>query len=105
MAEIKYDKLVRDKIPEIIQQAGKRAEIEILDENQFEGYLKQKLEEEVAEFLEADDIEELADLLEVIKAILNIKGISFFELEEIRKNKADARGGFSQKIKLTKVID
>src|SRR5690554_4477438 len=63
---IKYDKLIRDRIPEIIEADGKRAVTEVLDDLAFKRYLDIKLEEELKEYLVADSVEELADLVEVV---------------------------------------
>lgn len=99
----KYDKLVRDKIPDIIEEDGKDYEIEKLDDEEYEGYLKDKLLEETREYVESEKIEELADVLEVIQSILDHEGMELEELENIRRRKAEKRGRFEQKIKLLKV--
>ena len=101
----KYNKLVRDRIPEIIQAAGKTAGYEILSDEAFLQKLEEKLEEEVAEFRAEKDLEELADLLEVIYAIARARNCSPEELESIRREKEKARGGFRQKILLIEVGD
>lgn len=105
MKEILYDKLIRDRIPEIIESHGKRCEVSVLSDEKFEEYLKKKLQEEVDEFLDDGNIEELADILEVIYATLRVKGSSPEELEQIRKKKCVERGSFDQKLLLTKVLD
>jgi len=98
-----YDKLVRDKIPEIIEEDGKDYEIEKLDDEEYRDYLREKLLEETEEYVRSREIEELADVLEVLKSILDNEGKRLEELEEIRKKKAEERGRFEQKIKLLKV--
>lgn len=103
MSEKIYNKLVRDKIPEIIEKNNKEYEIEIVSKEDLQELLDKKLTEEVDEYLESKDIEELADILEVIHGILESKNISFDELEKIRLNKKEERGGFSKAIKLIKV--
>jgi predicted house-cleaning noncanonical NTP pyrophosphatase (MazG superfamily) len=95
-----FNKLVRDKIPEIIEANGERAEVEILDNNRYLAELHNKLYEEVNEFIEEDSLEELADVMEVIYAIVKLKGIDLEEIEKIRKQKADKRGAFDKKIYL-----
>ena len=95
---MKYDKLVRDRIPEIIKAKGKKCKTYIADNQEYAEKLKQKLLEEVNEYLESGEKEELADVLEVMFALCGIEGISWEELEEIRKNKFNERGGFSQRI-------
>lgn len=103
-----FEKLVRDKIPEIITSNGNIPETEILTPALFGKYLKLKLIEEAKEVSEAgthgDEIEELADLMEVFNAILKNSEITFEEVEKARKEKAEKRGGFEKRIFLRKVI-
>lgn len=93
-----FNKLVRDLIPDIIRGNGEFCETEILSDEQFLIELNTKLGEEVAEYLQSGEIEELADILEVILAVLNTKGLSVDDLERIRQEKANKRGGFEKKI-------
>ena len=93
-----FNKLVRDKIPQIIEANGESAEIEILDDKRYLEQLHKKLLEEANEFLEEDSPEELADLMEVIYAIARLQGINLEEVEKIRKQKAEKRGAFDKKI-------
>lgn len=93
-----YNKLVRDKIPGIIRAKGKNPTIHIADDVEYWVKLKEKLLEEVKEFNESETAEELADILEVIKAICVYKNISAEELEGIRIKKFNERGGFADKI-------
>lgn len=97
---IKYDKLVRDKIPEIIEESGKGCIVEEMDSTTYIQYLDRKLNEELAEYQTDKSIEELADLLEVIYAVTVARGYSVDELEKIRKNKAEMRGGFEKRLLL-----
>ena len=71
---MKYDKLIRDNIPEIIEKSGRTCETEILSDEEYERYLNLKLKEETEEYLKSFEIEELADLEEVLRAILDTKG-------------------------------
>ncbi|OGH10508.1 MAG: phosphoribosyl-ATP pyrophosphohydrolase [Candidatus Levybacteria bacterium RIFCSPHIGHO2_01_FULL_36_15] len=100
---MKYAKLVRDNIPEIIAKIGKIPVVHVARNEEYEQKLNEKLLEEVNEFLENSDTEELADILEVIYAICYLKGINKEKLEEIRKNKIEKRGGFDKKIILDEV--
>lgn len=102
---ITYNKLVRDNIPDIIKASGKTAVTEILSDSKYVKALDKKLSEELAEYQESKDIEELADLQEVIYAIIKAKGISVAEFEKIRINKADKRGGFEKRILLKEVVE
>ena len=105
MKEIIYEKLVRDKIPEIIEKSGKQCEIEILSDEKYLEMIDKKLDEELAEYHQDQNIEELADLLEVIYAATKAHGYSIEELEKVRAQKAEKRGGFDKKILLKKVIE
>lgn len=99
-----YNKLVRDKIPEIIQNNGaKTVNIKILNDEEYLISLNTKLEEELKEYLESGEVEELADLEEVLRAILDAKNTSYEKFEEIRQNKANKRGAFKNKIFLESV--
>ena len=105
MNKIVYNKLVRDRIPEIIEQTGKTCTCSILSDEDYLKMLDEKLNEELAEYQEDKSMEELADLLEVVKAVAIARGISFEELEEIRRAKANKRGGFEKKLYLEEVIE
>jgi len=100
-------KLVRDRIPEIIEKNGKKPVTHIANDNEYWDKLKLKLQEEVDEVLEdgtEDEVkEELADVLEVIKAICEFRKVNKKELESLREKKAKERGGFKDKIILDKV--
>lgn len=100
-----YKKLVRDKIPEIIISKGDSAITRILSDEEFSESLKSKLCEEVNEFLSDGTVEELADIYEVLMAILEHRGISFESFEELRNKKVLEKGGFSQRIFLDSVIN
>ena len=105
MKEIIYDKLVRDKIPEIIEKSGKQCEIEILTNEKYLEKKDKKLDEELMEYHKDKNIEELADLLEVIYAATKARGYSIEDLEKVRVEKVEKRGGFDKKILLKKVIE
>ena len=100
-----YNKLVRDRIPEIIEDSGKTAFSHILNDDEYILELDRKLNEECAEYQADKSIEELADMLEVMYAIVDARGYSVSELEKIRKEKAEKRGGFKNRIFLEKVDD
>ena len=95
---MKYNKLIRDRIPEIIKEKGGRAITHIADDKEYWEKLKEKIKEEVEEFLAENNKEELADILEVIYAICDFKEFDKEEIERIRKEKAEKRGGFKDKI-------
>lgn len=104
--EIKtYNKLVRDNIPAIIEASGAVCETEILNDSDYLRMLDAKLDEELAEYHKDQNIEELADLLEVIYACARARGYSLAELEAVRVAKADKRGGFDEKILLLTVTE
>lgn len=98
--KIIYNKLVRDKIPEIIQGADKVCETKILSNEEYLQMLDNKLDEELKEYREAQNIEELADLLEVLYAVTKARGYSIEQVEQVRVDKQKSRGGFEQKILL-----
>ena len=93
-----YNKLVRDKIPEIIEEDGKKCKVRILSDEEYIAALEAKLNEEVAEYQTDKNLEEMADVLEVLQAICIARGYSLEKLEELRAKKADERGGFAEKI-------
>jgi predicted house-cleaning noncanonical NTP pyrophosphatase (MazG superfamily) len=100
---MKYNKLVRDKIPEIIGKKGEISITHIASDQEYWLKLKDKLKEEVDEFYKSEKIEEIADFLEVIYTICKYKKIDFDELEKIRKRKLDERGGLEGRIILDEV--
>ncbi|MFS0781234.1 phosphoribosyl-ATP pyrophosphohydrolase [Bacillus sp. 1P06AnD] len=104
-----HNKLVRDLIPNIIKKTGKEFSTRILDKEEYELELRKKSQEELREYLEAEDdesaIEELADLMEVIYALSRCHGATPEKLDKARKEKAAKRGGFDEKIYLIEVSD
>lgn len=95
---MKHNKLVRDNIPEIIKQKGKVPITHIADDKEYWQKLKEKLQEEVDEFIKDSNEEELADILEIVYAICDFKKIDKEKLEVLRKKKARERGRFKDKI-------
>lgn len=104
-----YNKLVRDRIPEIIERKGKACSTRILDEIEYRNELRAKLREELNEYLEAADdssaMEELADILQLLHALSATHGAGTEQLESIRVEKAAQRGGFKERIFLIEVQD
>ncbi|NHN49742.1 nucleoside triphosphate pyrophosphohydrolase [Halostella sp. JP-L12] len=98
-----YDKLVRDRIPEIIEADGERPRVHVADEDEYERRLREKLDEEVREYREDGGVEELADVLEAVHALRELAGVSAEELEAIRVEKAEERGRFEERIVLERV--
>ena len=94
----KFNKAIRDKIPEIIQKDGHTCNIQKLSDEKFIIEIEKKLSEEVTEYQNDKNPEELADILEVIYAIAQLKGISKEELEKIRIKKLQDRGGFEKNL-------
>lgn len=105
MGSVSYNKLIRDKIPQIIEESGKIAVVETLENEEYKRLLDCKLSEELQEYLSDDSAEELADLVEVVYAILKFKGIDIDEFEGIRLKKAAERGAFEKRLLLREVLD
>ena len=102
---IQYNKLVRDHIPEIIQSTGKSCTTEVLSSDDYLRMIDAKLDEELAEYHKDQNIEELADLLEVIHAATIARGYTLEDLERVRAEKAAKRGGFEKRILLKDVYE
>ncbi|MDR4947194.1 nucleoside triphosphate pyrophosphohydrolase [Neobacillus cucumis] len=104
-----YNKLVRDRIPEVIDNTGKQFSTRVLNDEEYIKELKNKSFEELKEYINAnndnDAIEELADLLEIIHSLAEYHGSSILEVEKVRQKKAEKRGGFKEKIFLIEVED
>jgi predicted house-cleaning noncanonical NTP pyrophosphatase (MazG superfamily) len=104
-----YNKLVRDKIPQIIESKGKKLSIKVLNDEDYIKYLKEKAYEELDEYCAAktdgEAVEELADLLEVIRALAKQHSSSIEEVEAVRKDKSEKRGAFHEKVFLIEVED
>jgi predicted house-cleaning noncanonical NTP pyrophosphatase (MazG superfamily) len=105
MKNIEIKKLVRDKIIDIIINDGREPIFLVLNQEEYLKALNRKLIEETNEFIESNDTEELADILEVIYAIAKCKKIDLKDLEEIRLNKAQKMGGFENKLYLEYIRD
>ena len=105
MRSIAYNKLVRDRIPEIIESSGKTCSTEILSPEDYLRMIDAKLDEELAEYHNDQNIEELADLLEVIHAAAIARGYTLEDLEQIRAEKAAKRGTFEKRILLKEVYE
>ena len=100
-----YNKLVRDRIPEIIESSGKTCTVETLTDEKYIVMLDAKLTEELAEYQESKSLEELADLLEVMGAVVKARGYTWDELTKVRKKKHEERGGFEKKVLLKEVFE
>ena len=93
-----YNKAIRDKIPEIIKDSGYDCNVEKLDDSEFLAKLEEKLHEELEEYEQSKSVEELADILEVIFRISELRGTSKDGLEQLRGKKAQERGGFKENL-------
>ena len=100
---IHYDKLVRDKIPAIIESDGKTAMTDRISPENMQAALDRKLQEEVKEYLESHSVEEMADVLEVFHGIAFHAGIDWSRIEAERLRKKEERGGFEKGIRLIEV--
>ena len=104
MKEIKFKKLVRDRIVESIKNQGDEPVYRVLDDEEYEVLLERKLDEEVSEYHQDKTLEELADIIEVVLALCASKGYSTNELIQIYKKKHEEKGGFKDKIYLVSKI-
>jgi len=100
-----YNKAVRDRIPEIIEESGNKCEYQTLSDEEFLPLLEAKLGEELEEYMSSKNLVELADVLEVIHRLAALKGSNIAELEEIRRKKKAERGGFERNLFLVKTLD
>ena len=98
-----YNKLIRDKIPGIMRAEGKNFTTHIASKEEYEQKLKEKLLEEVNEFLEEPSLEEMADIAEVFGALLAVMGYSVDQLDSKVREKSEARGAFLERIVLESV--
>ncbi|HVY01874.1 MAG TPA: nucleoside triphosphate pyrophosphohydrolase [Candidatus Nanoarchaeia archaeon] len=95
--------LVHDKLPEILEQKGKKVKTHTAKEAEFRKKLREKLKEEVSEYLKDSSPEELVDIIEVVYQLAEIDGIGKAKLEKIRKLKAEYKGSFNERIILDEV--
>lgn len=100
-----HNKLVRDRIPEIIEGSGKSCLTEVLSNDAYIQALDAKLNEELDEYQKSKSLEELADLLEVMGAVVRARGYTWDDLTRVRKEKRTQRGAFNQRIFLKEVIE
>jgi len=103
MTKITYNKLIRDRIPEIIERDGKRYAVETMQPREYEKALLEKLIEEAHEVQQADEVHiktELADILEVIDTLLHLKGISPQSVRSMQRRRRNERGGFEKGLML-----
>ncbi|MBG9586088.1 nucleoside triphosphate pyrophosphohydrolase [Cytobacillus firmus] len=104
-----YNKLVRDRIPEVITRNGKTCSTRILDNEEYIEELKKKSFEELEEYVKAqtdeEAMEELADILEILHALAKVHGSTMRDVDDIRKSKVEKRGGFRDKVFLIEVED
>ena len=102
---MQHQKLVRDLIPQLIEEDGNETKTRLLDQEEYFLALKDVLKEKVDEYLEGEDPEELADILEIIRSLLETHVITYEDLEIIRRRKLEENGGFTQHIYLEEVIE
>lgn len=94
MCKLKYDKLVRDKIPEIIREAGSDCRVHPAKDSELTYYLAKKMQEEVAEYIKDPSVEEAADIYEVFRSLLKMRNLDLSDVIFKAEDKRSARGGF-----------
>lgn len=99
-----YNKLVRDKIPQVIEEDGRKCETSIVPKERLLPLLEEKLKEEVNEFMQDKNLEELADIMEVVFGLAENLGYREEELLKKREEKKEERGGFKDGVFLEKVL-
>lgn len=103
MITVPYHKLVRDKIPDMIEENCQIAKTAVLDDEHYTVALEKKLKEETREYLHSKELMELADILEVVEALAKNQGSSFDEVLELKKQKQEKNGAFDKRIFLFSV--
>ena len=98
-----YDKLVRDRVPAVVRENGERPVTHRVDGDAYRDRLADKLVEEAEEYAESRDVEELADVLDVVAAIREARDVDAEELAEPRAAKAAERGRFTEGVVLERV--
>jgi predicted house-cleaning noncanonical NTP pyrophosphatase (MazG superfamily) len=101
----KYNKLVRDKIPELIQAEGNTCEYHVASPEEYQTKLYAKLLEELNEFIETPNVEEAADMWEVFSTICMLHKLDFAEVARVAFLKSQKRGAFNNRIILESVQD
>lgn len=101
----RINKLVRDRIPELMEARGKSCTTEVLPPEEYLTMLEAKLDEELAAYHKSRSLEELADLLEVMGAVVKARGNNWDELTQIRRERAEMYGGFSGRTLLWEVVE
>ena len=101
---MKYDKLVRDRIPEIVLSRGDKPITRVLDTEAYGRALRAKLQEEIAEFIGSGEVAELIDVLEVVYALAAERGVDHAQIEGMRRRKLNDRGGFEERIFLEEIV-
>jgi len=100
-----HNKAIRDRIPEIIEKSGSKANVKRLSDEEFLEEMEKKLDEEVSEYHENKSIEEIADIIEVIERIAELRGTSAKELRKIKDEKSEKRGRFEKNLFLIETND
>ena len=105
MKERVYNKLVRDYIPDVIREQGETPVVRALEDGEFLRCLGEKLREETEEFLSAQNLEELGDILEVLEAIAHLQGWTDGQIRHTKEEKAQRNGAFRERVFLEKVLE
>ncbi|SHE54521.1 nucleoside triphosphate pyrophosphohydrolase [Alkalibacter saccharofermentans] len=101
--KITYNKLIRDKIPELIEKSGRKHSVKELNEKEYHDALIDKIIEEIQEFRESDNEEELADIYEALECLVELKDYEPMHIDYLRLKKREAQGSFNKRLLLEEV--
>ena len=101
--KITYNKLIRDKIPELIEKSGRKHSVKKLEDKEYHDALIEKIIEEIQEFKETDNEEELADIYEALECLVELKDYEPMHIDYLRLNKREAHGSFKERLLLIDV--
>ena len=103
--KIEYNKLVRDNVPKLIEESGRKQKSKVLNDHEYEQALMDKIVEEIEEYRISKNEEEIADIYEVLDCLVKLKDYEPMHIDYLRLIKREARGSFINKILLETIED